>query len=150
MIVHAYSYCVKKKNHSNPKYVAAIVKEWVNQGLRSIEQIEDYLEETDNRHYLYKESFGHWASCAMQHKKKSASWIPGSMKYGFPSTRYWMPAKEDDGNLKPEYQLHKQRSEGVEQRSAGQECSRQRRRKKADPIPFPASCSITRTFGLKE
>jgi DnaD/phage-associated family protein len=54
MIVYAYSYCVKKKNHSNHKYVGAIVKEWVNQGLKTIDQIEDYLEETDNRHYLYK------------------------------------------------------------------------------------------------
>ncbi len=54
MIVYAYSYCVKKKNHSNHKYVAAIVKEWSNQGMKTIEQIEDYLEETDNRHYLYK------------------------------------------------------------------------------------------------
>lgn len=54
MIVYAYSYCVKKKNHSNYKYVAAIVKEWVNQGLKTIDQLEDYLEETDNRHYLYK------------------------------------------------------------------------------------------------
>lgn len=54
MIVYAYSYCVKKKNHSNHKYVAAIVKEWAAQGLKSVEQIEDYLEETDNRHYLYK------------------------------------------------------------------------------------------------
>ncbi len=54
MIVYAYSYCVKKKNHSNHKYVAAVVKEWANQGLKTAEQIEDYLEETDNRHYLYK------------------------------------------------------------------------------------------------
>lgn len=54
MIVYAYSYCVKKKNHSNHKYVAAVVKEWANQGLKTVEQIEDYLEETDNRHYLYK------------------------------------------------------------------------------------------------
>jgi DnaD/phage-associated family protein len=53
-IVYAYSYCVKKKNHSNHKYVGAIVKEWANQGLKTIDQIEDYLEETDNRHYLYK------------------------------------------------------------------------------------------------
>lgn len=54
MIIYAYSYCVKKKSHSNHKYVAAIVKEWVNKGLKTVDQIEDYLEETDNRHYLYK------------------------------------------------------------------------------------------------
>lgn len=52
MIVFAYSYCVKKKNRSNHKYVAAVVKEWANQGLKTVSQIEDYLEETDNRHYL--------------------------------------------------------------------------------------------------
>jgi DnaD/phage-associated family protein len=34
MIVYAYSYSVRKKNHSNPKYVAAIVKEWANLGLK--------------------------------------------------------------------------------------------------------------------
>lgn len=54
MILYAYSYCVKKKGHSNHKYVAAVVKEWANQGLKTKDQIEDYLEETDNRHYLYK------------------------------------------------------------------------------------------------
>ncbi len=54
MIAYAYSYCMKKKNHSNHKYVAAIVKEWASQGLKTVNQIEDYLEETDNRHYLYK------------------------------------------------------------------------------------------------
>ncbi len=54
MILYAYSYCVKKKGHSNHKYVAAVVKEWANQGLKTKDQIEDYLEEIDNRHYLYK------------------------------------------------------------------------------------------------
>lgn len=54
MVIYAYKYCKKKRNHCNLKYVAAIVKEWTNQGLRTIEQIENYLEETDSRHYLYK------------------------------------------------------------------------------------------------
>lgn len=40
MIVYAYSYSVRKKNHSNPKYVAAIVKEWANLGLKTVGQIE--------------------------------------------------------------------------------------------------------------
>jgi DnaD/phage-associated family protein len=54
MIVSAYAYCVRKKHHSNPKYVAAVVKEWANLGLKTAEQIETYLAETENRHYLYK------------------------------------------------------------------------------------------------
>lgn len=54
VIVYAYSYSVKKRNHSSPKYVGAIVKKWTEQGLKTIEQVEAFLEETDNRHYLYK------------------------------------------------------------------------------------------------
>jgi len=54
MVVYAYKYCKKKRNHCSLKYVAAIVKEWTNQGFRTIEQIENYLVETDSRHYLYK------------------------------------------------------------------------------------------------
>ncbi len=54
IVVYAYAYCVKKRNRSNHKYVGAVVKEWTGQGLKTVEQIEDYLEETDNRHYLYK------------------------------------------------------------------------------------------------
>lgn len=54
MVVYAYSYCKKKKNNSNYKYVAVVLKDWVDQGLKSIEQIENFLQETDNRHYLYK------------------------------------------------------------------------------------------------
>lgn len=54
IIVYAYSYSIKNRNHSSPKYVAAIVKKWAEQGFKTIDQVETFLEETDNRHYLYK------------------------------------------------------------------------------------------------
>jgi DnaD/phage-associated family protein len=54
MITYAYSYCKKKRNHSNTNYVAAIIKEWAGKGLKTVKEIEAYLEETDNRHYQYK------------------------------------------------------------------------------------------------
>ncbi|WP_027399454.1 DnaD domain protein [Anaerovorax odorimutans] len=54
IIIYAYAYCVKKRKHSNHKYIAAIVKKWADEGLKNVEQVEAYLEETDNRHYLYK------------------------------------------------------------------------------------------------
>lgn len=78
MIVYAYSYCVKKKNHSNHKYVAAIVKEWAAQGLKSVEQIEDYLEETDNRHYLYKRvlrALGFLRNATEEEKRVMDTWF---------------------------------------------------------------------------
>lgn len=78
MIVYAYSYCVKKKNHSNHKYVGAIVKEWANQGLKTIDQIEDYLEETDNRHYLYKrvlKALGFLRNATEEEKRIMDTWF---------------------------------------------------------------------------
>jgi DnaD and phage-associated domain len=78
LIVYAYSYCVKKRNHSNPKYVAAVVKEWTNQGLKTIDQIEDYLEETDNRHYLYKrvlKALGFLRNATEEEKRIMDTWF---------------------------------------------------------------------------
>ena len=54
MIVYAYSYCVKTRKKDNVKYIGAVVKEWSMKGLLDIIKIEEYLEEIDNRHYLYK------------------------------------------------------------------------------------------------
>ena len=78
MVVYAYSYCVKKKNHSNHKYVGAIVKEWANQGLKTIDQIEAYLEETDNRHYLYKrvlKALGFLRNATEEEKRIMDTWF---------------------------------------------------------------------------
>ena len=50
----AYSYCAKKRNNTKPKYVASVLKEWINQGIKTIEQANEYLEDTDNRHFMYK------------------------------------------------------------------------------------------------
>lgn len=78
MIVYAYSYCVKKRNHSNHKYVGAVVKEWVNQGLSTIDQIETYLEETDNRHYLYKrvlKALGFLRNATEEEKRIMNTWF---------------------------------------------------------------------------
>jgi DnaD/phage-associated family protein len=54
MVVYAYSYCVKIRKKDNSKYIGAVVKEWAMNGLLDIKKIETYLEETDNRYYLYK------------------------------------------------------------------------------------------------
>ncbi|MDD3170155.1 MAG: DnaD domain protein [Eubacteriales bacterium] len=101
MIVYAYSYCVKKKNHSNHKYVAAIVKEWVNQGLKSIDQIEDYLEETDNRHYLYKRvlrALGFLRNATEEEKRIMDTWFD---QMGFPIDRVLDACKKTTGISNP-------------------------------------------------
>jgi DnaD/phage-associated family protein len=101
MIVQAYSYCVKKKNHSNPKYVAAIVKEWINQGLKTVEQIEDYLEETDNRHYLYKRvlrALGFQRNATEEEKRIMDTWFD---QMGFPIEKVLDACKKTSGISNP-------------------------------------------------
>lgn len=78
IIVYAYSYCKKKRNHCNHKYVGAIVKEWMNLGLRTIDEIERFLEETDNRHYLYKrvlKSLGFMRNATEEEKRIMDIWF---------------------------------------------------------------------------
>ncbi len=53
-VAYAYEYCVKYRNNSKQNYVAAVLKEWAEKGLLSVEKISAHLSETDNRHYLYK------------------------------------------------------------------------------------------------
>jgi DnaD/phage-associated family protein len=54
IILFAYDYCTNKRKNSKHNYVAAVVKEWSERGFKSVSDIESYLEETDNRHFLYK------------------------------------------------------------------------------------------------
>lgn len=54
LVVYAYSYCVTKRNNNKHKYVASVIKEWAESGFRSIDEVEEYLSETDQRHYQYK------------------------------------------------------------------------------------------------
>lgn len=101
MIVYAYSYCVKKKNHSNHKYVAAVVKEWSNQGLKTIDQIEDYLEETDNRHYLYKRvlrALGFLRNATEEEKRIMDTWFD---QMGFSIERVLDACKKTTGISNP-------------------------------------------------
>jgi DnaD/phage-associated family protein len=53
-IIFAYEHCTKNRNNSRLNYVGAVVKEWAGKGLRTVADIEAHLQETDNRHYLYK------------------------------------------------------------------------------------------------
>jgi DnaD/phage-associated family protein len=53
-VTRVYKYCVQKRNNSKAKYVASVVREWIGLGLKTVEQVEEFLEETDNRHYIYR------------------------------------------------------------------------------------------------
>lgn len=101
VIKFAYSYCMKKKNHSNSKYVAAIVKEWAGRGLKTAEQVQEYLEETDNRHYQYKRilrALGFMRNPTEEEKRIIDSWFDGM---GFGIDRILEACKKTSGISNP-------------------------------------------------
>ncbi len=53
-IIYAYEYCIKIRGNSKLNYVGAVVREWAEKGLKTVDEIEAHLQENDNRHYLYK------------------------------------------------------------------------------------------------
>lgn len=53
IIVYAFSYC-KDKGKESLRYVAAVVKRWVDEGLNDVIAVEEYLNRVDQRYYLYK------------------------------------------------------------------------------------------------
>lgn len=53
IIVYAFSHC-KDKGKESIRYVAAVVKRWVDEGLSDVIAVEEYLSRIDQRYLLYK------------------------------------------------------------------------------------------------
>ena len=53
IIAFAYSYCVSRKKE-NVKYIGKVVEGWTGRGFTTIPQVEKFLHENDQRHYVYK------------------------------------------------------------------------------------------------
>ncbi len=53
IIVYAFSHC-KEKGKESIKYVAAVVKRWVSEGLTDVLAVEEYLDRVDQKNYLHK------------------------------------------------------------------------------------------------
>lgn len=53
VIVFAYTYCVARKKEA-VNYIAKVVEGWTGRGFATVAQVEKFLEETDQRHYVYK------------------------------------------------------------------------------------------------
>ena len=56
LMVYGYSFCAKKKK-KNVKYVMAVIRGWIEDGLRDVEAVEKYLSERDKKHHLYRRVF---------------------------------------------------------------------------------------------
>ncbi|MBR6444528.1 MAG: DnaD domain protein [Firmicutes bacterium] len=56
VVMYAYRYCYSKKKTSI-KYIATVVQQWTEKGLRDVEAVDDYLADTDQRRYQYRRIF---------------------------------------------------------------------------------------------
>lgn len=78
LAVYAYSYCTSHRKNNKCNYVGAVVKEWAGKGLKSIGNVEKYLAENDNRHYLYKrvlKSLGFLRNPTEEEKRIMDTWF---------------------------------------------------------------------------
>lgn len=77
-IVYAYSYCTANRGNNKYKYVSAVVREWAEKGMKTVEEAENYLRENDSRHYLYKrvlKELGFMRNPTAQEKRIMDSWF---------------------------------------------------------------------------
>ena len=78
LIIYAYTYCKKIMKKDAVKYVGAVLEAWIKKDLHTKEQVEAYLQETDNRHYLYKrvmKALGFNRNATENEKKVMDSWF---------------------------------------------------------------------------
>lgn len=57
MIVQAFTYCIQQKKIKNIKYIGAVIRNWYDNGIISLEKLEAYLETTDKRYMQYNKIF---------------------------------------------------------------------------------------------
>lgn len=79
VITFAYQHCAQTKNNTKPAYVHAVLKSWVvDQNLKTVEEIQGYLNETDQRHYQYKrilKSLGCYRNATEEEQRIINSWF---------------------------------------------------------------------------
>lgn len=83
LVVYAYSYCTTSRNNNKFKYVGAVIQGWAEQGIKTVEEAENYLRENDSRHNLYKRvmrELGFLRNPTAQEKRIMDSWFD---KLGF-------------------------------------------------------------------
>ncbi|AOY75340.1 DnaD domain protein [Clostridium formicaceticum] len=57
LVIKAYSYCRHKKNVRNVKYVAGVIRNWYDQNITTVEQLQEHLSKQGERYSLYDRVF---------------------------------------------------------------------------------------------
>ena len=77
IITYAYAYG-KKKQKDNIRYIGAIVKEWASKGYKTVNQVDEHLERTDQRFHVYRrimKELGFFRNATEEEKRMIDRWI---------------------------------------------------------------------------
>ena len=78
LICFAYRYCVDKRRNNRFSYIASIVRDWIKEGVRTQQQAEQLLSETDQRFNQYRRvmrALGFYRSATEDEMSKIDSWF---------------------------------------------------------------------------
>ena len=54
IVIYGYSYCSRTRKKDSARYVGKVIREWIEKGFKDAASVEEYLQEMDNRYFLYK------------------------------------------------------------------------------------------------
>lgn len=77
VIAYGFAYCLAKKKE-NIKYIAKVIQGWTSRGFSNILQVEKFLKENDQRHYMYKrvmQALGFPRNATEQEKRMIDRWF---------------------------------------------------------------------------
>ena len=77
LIIYGYGYCAKKKK-KNINYITAVIKGWIEDGLRDVAAVEKSLSERDKKQHLYRRVFqalGFARNATEEEKRIMDSWF---------------------------------------------------------------------------
>ncbi len=101
LIAEAFRYSAVSRKNTRPSYVEAIVREWTEKGLSTVEAVRDHLEAHDARHSLYRRvlrALGFYRNATEEEKRLMDTWFD---EYGFPIDRVLEACKKTAGIANP-------------------------------------------------
>lgn len=84
LILLVYRYCKEQRQTTRHRYVRAVLKDWLGQGLHSVSAVEAHLEDTDARRSLYRrvmKALGFTRNATEEERRIMDTWFD-DMDYG--------------------------------------------------------------------
>ena len=104
VVVRACRYCMEK-NKTSLKYIEKVVKEWTAEGLETSDQVNERLQELDERYYRYRrvlKALGFTRNATEAEKEMMDNWFD---QMGYTMERVLEACNKTAGDLQSQFQL---------------------------------------------